>query len=89
MQAIQLDIFTGNLVPITSPVIAEKEDVRTLSDKDICPRGTISSTLTLDPCKGCPLAGLCSSDDCGMHLYELDEKEQNYTPFEDWLSEPL
>lgn len=30
MQAIQLDLFTGKLVPSTSPVIHEKEDVRTL-----------------------------------------------------------
>lgn len=89
MQAIQLDLFTGARVPSTNPVIHEKEDVRTLSESDICPRSTINSTLTLDPCKGCPLRGLCSSDDCAMHLYELDEEEENYTPFEDWLSEPL
>lgn len=89
MQAIQLDLFTGALVLSTNPVIREKEDVRTSSVSDICPRGTISSTLTLDPCRRCPEWGLCSSDDCGMKLYELDDKEENYTPFEDWLSEPL
>lgn len=89
MQAIQLDLFTGARVPSTNPVIHEKEDVRTLSESDICPRSTINSTLTLDPCKGCPLRGLCPSDDCAMHLYELDDEEENYTPFEDWLSEPL
>lgn len=89
MQAIQLDLFTGKLVPSTSPVMREKEEEGTSSVNDICPRGTISSTLTLDPCKGCPLRGLCPSDDCGMKLYELDDEEVNYTPFEDWLSEPL
>lgn len=89
MQAILLDLFTGKLVPSTSPVMREKEDVRTSSVNDICPRGTISSTLNLDPCRGCPLRGLCPSDDCGMKLYELDDEEENYTPFEDWLSEPL
>lgn len=89
MQAILLDISTGALVPSTNPVIPENGDVRTLFDKDICPRGTISSTLILDPCKGCPLKGLCPSDDCGMHLYELDELEENYTPFTDWLQDTL
>lgn len=89
MQAIQLDLFTGKLVPSASPVIREKEEERSSSVNDICPRGTISSTLTLDPCRGCPLRGLCPSDDCAMHLYELDDQEENYTPFEDWLSEPL
>lgn len=89
MQAIQLDLFTGKLVPSTSPVMREKEDVCTSSVSYICPRGTINSTLTLDPCKGCPLQGICPSDDCGMKLYELDDEEEYYTPFEDWLSEPL
>lgn len=89
MQAILLDITTGALVPSTNPVIHENGDVRALFDKDICPRGTISSTLTLDPCKGCPLRGLCPSDDCGMKLYDLDEQEENYTPFTDWLQDAL
>ena len=89
MQAIQLDIFTGARVPSTNPVIQEKEDVLTSSVRDICPRGTINSTLPQDPCKGCPLRGLCPSDDCGMKLYDLDDEEKNYMPFEDWLSEPL
>lgn len=89
MQAILLDIFTGALVPSTNPVIPENGDVRTLFDNDICPRGTISSTLTLDPCKGCPLKGHCPSDDCGMKLYDLDEQEENYTPFTDWLQDAL
>lgn len=89
MQAILLDITTGALVPSTNPVIPVQGDVRTLFDIDICPRGTISSTLTLDPCKGCPLRGLCPSDDCGMKLYDLDEQEENYTPFTDWLQDTL
>lgn len=89
MQAIELNLFTGKLVPSTSPVIPEKEDVRTSSVSDTCPSGIIDTTLTLDPCRGCPLLGLCPSDDCAMHLYELDDEEENYTPFEDWLSEPL
>ena len=89
MQAILLDITTGALVPSTNPVIREKGDERTLSETDICPRGTISSTLTQDPCKGCPLRGLCPSDDCGMKLYDLDEQEENNTPFTDWLQDTL
>lgn len=89
MQANQLDIFTGALVQSVSPVMQGKKDVSTSSVNDICPRGTISSTLSLDPCKGCPLRGLCPSDDCGMHLFELDDEEENYTSFEDWLTETL
>lgn len=89
MQAILINISTGALVPSASPVIPVQGDVRTLFDKDICPRGTISSTLTLDPCKGCPLKGLCPSDDCGMKLYDVDEPEENYTPFTDWLQDTL
>lgn len=89
MQAILFDISTGARVPSTNPVIPEKEDVRTLSENDICPRGTINSTLALDPCKECPLRGLCPSDDCGMKLYALDEQEENYTPFTDWLQDTL
>lgn len=89
MQAILINISTGALVSSASPVIPEKEDVRTLSDRDICPRGTIGSTLTLDPCKGCPLKGICPSDDCGMKLYDVDESEENYTPFTDWLQDTL
>ena len=89
MQAILLDITTGALVPSTNPVIQEREDVRTLSENDICPRGTINSTLALDPCKECPLWGLCPSDDCGMKLYDTDEQEENYTPFTDWLQDTL
>lgn len=89
MQAILINISTGALVPSASPVIPAQGDVRTLFDKDICPRGTISSTLTLDPCKGCPLKGLCPSDDCGMKLYDVDEPEENYTPFTDWLHDTL
>lgn len=89
MQAILLDISTGAKVPSTNPVILVQRDVRTLSENDIYPRGTINSTLTLDPCKECPLKGICPSDDCGMHLYELDEPEENYTPFSDWLYDTL
>lgn len=89
MQAILLDITTGAMVPSTNPVIHEKEDVRTLSENDICPRGTINSTLALDPCKECPLRGLCPNDDCGMKLYDIDEQEENYSSFTDWLQDTL
>ena len=89
MQAILIDFTTGAHMPSTNPVIPEKEDVRTLSENDICPRGTINSTLALDPCKECPLQGLCPSDDCGMKLYDIDEQEENYTPFTDWLQDTL
>lgn len=57
MQAILINISTGALVPSASPVIPAQGDVRTLFDKDICPRGTISSTLTLDPLQGVSLEG--------------------------------
>ena len=89
MQAILLDITTVAMVQSTNPVTPEKEDVRTLSENDICPRGTINSTLALDPCKECPLRGLCPSDDCGMKLYDIDEQEENYTSFTDWLQDTL
>lgn len=26
----------------------------------------------LDPCRACPMAGLCDSDECGMKLFYLD-----------------
>lgn len=25
-----------------------------------------------NPCRACPMAGLCDSDECGMKLYSID-----------------
>ena len=26
----------------------------------------------IDPCRACPMAGLCDPDECGMKLYKID-----------------
>lgn len=31
-----------------------------------------SCGVVLDPCKSCPLSGLCDPDDCGRHAFPLD-----------------
>lgn len=28
--------------------------------------------FNIDPCRACPMAGLCDSSECGMHLFKLD-----------------
>ena len=28
--------------------------------------------FNIDPCRACPMAGLCDSSECGMHLFSLD-----------------
>lgn len=44
-----------------------------------------------DICKRCDLRELCSSDDCGKKLYDIDLPElQDYLQtFEDWLLDPI
>lgn len=91
MKAIQIDLFSGRPAMATEPSTEPKKESRStrVTNWESCPRGTISSTMTLDPCKGCPLKEVCSPDDCGMKLYETDDPEENYESFEEWLSEPL
>lgn len=91
MKAIQLDLFTGRQVMASEPSTEtlKTSSINSTTNWESCPRGTISSTMTLDPCKGCPLKEVCSPDDCGMKLYETDDPEENYESFEEWLSEPL
>lgn len=85
MTAIQLDLFTG--VPMAPTVFIQKKATfpATEADGEVCPRQTISSTMTLDPCPSCPLHDLCSSDDCGMKLYDIDQCEPPYMAMQDWV----
>ena len=32
----------------------------------------------LDPCRACPMAGLCDFDECGRKLYPLDSNKSKY-----------
>lgn len=59
------------------------------ADGRVCARATIDTTMTLDPCRSCPLRELCEPDNCGQKLYDVDVPEQEYTPFEDWVDAPL
>lgn len=58
-------------------------------DGRVCARATIDTTMTLDPCRSCPLRELCEPDNCGMKLYDVDVPEQEYTPFANWVDAPL
>lgn len=58
------------------------------ADGRVCARAIIDTTLTLDPCRSCPLRELCDRDNCGMKLYDVDVPEQEYMPFEDWVDAP-
>lgn len=78
MKAIQLDLFSGERVTTTAPAA----DLG-----GACPRGEVDGTLILNPCKACPLRGLCASDDCGMKLFPLDQDEPLTGTMEDWLSD--
>ena len=59
------------------------------ADGRVCARATIDTTMTLDPCRSCPLRELCEPDNCAMKLYDVDVPEQDYTPFADWVDAPL
>lgn len=59
------------------------------ADGRVCARATIDTTMTLDPCRSCPLRELCEPDNCGMKLYDVDVPEQDYMPFADWVDAPL
>lgn len=32
----------------------------------------MKQVFNIDPCRACPMAGLCDPDECGMKLYPLD-----------------
>lgn len=79
------------MVAIQIPLWGTMPQASTLSttpDLGVCPRGENDSTLMLDPCKACPLRGLCASDECGAHLFDLDVDREEDGDFEEWLSEP-
>lgn len=78
--AIQVNLWDGQ---------AAAPSAQTEINLGVCPRNEVNSTMNLDPCKGCPLKGICADDDCGMKLYDIDVPEQEYYPFEEWLSDPL
>lgn len=80
MQAIQLSLWGGESQTATPS--------HTL-DLGVCPRNENENTLTLDPCRGCPLCEVCAPEDCGMKLYDIDVSEPESQDFEDWLSDPL
>ena len=66
MECLQLDLFTGKPV---APVFESS------SDYDDAARRAGFEDLFVDPCKGCELRDFCGSDDCAMHLFELDVNE--------------
>lgn len=90
MTAIQLDLFGQDTMTAAAPVTGLHLTEIPLHDTDgnVCARVTIDSTLTLDPCRSCPLHEVCASDGCGQKLYEIDDAEENYYPFTEWLSDP-
>lgn len=51
----------------------------------VCARATIDSTMTLDPCRSCPLRELCDDSGCGQKLYAVDVPEPEDITFDDWL----
>lgn len=90
MTAIQLELFPQETMMPAAPATGLHPASINLHDTDglVCARVTIDSTLTLDPCRSCPLNELCGADDCGQKLYDLDDDTMNYYPFEDWLNDP-
>ena len=102
MKAIQLDLFTGapasiaGAAPVASGPQPDKPDSTFLmavnlydADGRVCARETIDVTMTLDPCRSCPLREICAEDECGQKLYDIDTPEEDLTLFEDWLSDSL
>lgn len=91
MTAIQLDLFPQEAMMAAAPATGLHPAFINLHDIDgrVCARVTIDSTLTLDPCRSCPLHELCGADDCGQKLYEIDDDTPNYASFEEWASDPL
>lgn len=102
MKATQLELFSNawNMTtgaapaaPKSQPKDDDSEFIMTVnlydSDGRVCVRETIDVTMTLDPCLSCPLRDICTEDSCGQHLDEVDQLEQEYIPFADWLDAPL
>lgn len=90
MTAIQLELFPQETMMVSAPVTGLHPASINLHDTDgrVCARVTIDCTMTLDPCRSCPLHELCCVDDCGQKLYDLYDDTMNYFPFEDWLNDP-
>lgn len=66
MIAVQLDLFTGREV---APSFEGARDY-----EDAAMRAGILD-LILNPCAKCSYCGICDSDDCAMHLFDLDVDE--------------
>lgn len=102
MTAIQLELFreatkmvTGAtpVAPMNQPNDDDAKFIMTVNlydtDGRVCAQETIDVTMTLDPCRSCPLREICAEDECGQKLYDIDTPEEDLTPFEDWLSGTL
>lgn len=102
MRAIQLELFpaaTKKMAAASPEASGTQPDVPdttflisvNLYDTDgrVCARETIDVTMTLDPCRSCPLREVCCEDECGQKLYDIDTPEEDLTPFKDWLSDTL
>lgn len=85
MNIIQLSLFTDcegagcaparviEMKPTRKPASPAEISVRpaTCEYKEPAARAGFNSDPVLNPCKGCPLAGLCS-DDCGQLGFAID-----------------
>lgn len=102
MTAIQIELFplaTTHLAGASTgasnrqPAGHDEKNLMTVNlydiDGRVCARSTIDVTMTLDPCRSCPLRDICTEESCGQKLYDVDVPEQEYAPFEDWLDAPL
>lgn len=91
MKAIQLSLWgtmPEGITPMPKEKMKDEGQASTWEPSEICPRETINTTMTLDPCPSCPLREVCG-DDCGMKLYDIDSDGQEDLSFTEWLSEPL
>lgn len=98
MTAIQLELFPGTpthaagVPAVVADLVNTGVDTKHMApvnlydaDGRVCARAIIETTLTLDPCRSCPLRELCDPDNCGMKLYDVDVPELEYMPFNDWV----
>lgn len=102
MKAIQLEQFrdatkmvTGAtpVAPMNQPKDDDAKFIMTVNlydtDGRVCAWETIDVTMTLDPCRSCPFREFCDEEECGQKLYNIDAPTKDYTPFDEWLSDPL
>lgn len=102
MTAIQLELFrdatkmaTGAtpVAPRTQPKDDDSKFIMTVNlydtDGHVYGHSEIDVTMTLDPCRSCPFREFCDEEECGQKLYDIDAPMKDYTPFDEWLSDPL